>query len=844
MNNQKHFTVYRSSAGSGKTFALSRKYLSILLRANNPTYFRHILAITFTVKAANEMKERIMRYLHGFASSDNTANDVKTMGDLLCEELNISEEELHHRSVACKSHILHNYSDFAVQTIDRFVSRLARSFSSDLDIQSDAELVIDTGYLQDLSITTLMDRMGKDPQISKVLLAYAKHQLNEEKSWDMSQSLTNLFKVIESEQHFFKPEIREQLRPESVLDWISDIKAHHAKVRNQVIDAGEQAIQIIESHGLTAQDFFYGNKGIFGLFQNARSGGKYEFKKHSTKTLLEDHWSTKAPSQALLEAIPALKPLAQQLWDLEKEVSAAEAWSSLIPALYQMCVMNALEEIYKDEKEEAGVKTLSDFYQNLANKLVNEHAEFLFERIGNRFHHILFDEFQDTSKLQWLTIKPLLINGLAEGHESLLVGDAKQSIYRFRESDASLFVNIPEDGMGNNTLLEASYNEVVLDNNYRSSPIVIDFNNRLFSAIKDHIIPEAYSKTYEHIVQNPINDSRGSVYFKLFPNDDSVDQAREVIMNAMASDIAQKIESNQAEPGSMAVLFEKNSLCSAFAAKLMEKGVRVSSDESLKVHNDERSKLLIQSLSLLAEPSNEFIGQQWLVMLYHCQLIDQAQHAVLAKALKKMPLSREQILSRLNCPPVEAIGGPFYQGVAIVRGLGWDAHDPFLQTTLDFLLDYEKKQTYLKQSLLEEWQRLKNKINIPLATENAVRVLTIHKSKGLEFDRVYVALMAPPANDNALHTLELDYHGSIRPVIAKLTSTVGELAPMDAAIEKEAKKLDEINKAYVAFTRAVNHLSIYTLQGSKNKALMYDFLSPLLQWEAYDASSNELMLSA
>ena len=854
MQISKNFQVYKSSAGSGKTFTLARKYLNVILSHKDPNYFKRILAITFTVKAAHEMKERILAYLSGFAGNKTDRSDIQAMINLLEDDLQISQEEISARSNRILNRLVQHYGEFSVMTIDKFVHGLVRLFSSDLGLTSNFEVEIDQQQITERVSAELFSRVGDEKDITEIILAYVKHQTTRDKSWNVSGSIENLIYQLTDEDFFLNARNFETLDWESTSDILNWIDQRVEQCKNQVIEIGNTAINQAENLGLTNSDFYFGKTGIFGYFSKAKEGNlEYVWSPNSrvVATIEENKWASKSAPDHVLGIVEAWQSQYHKIEQIHVEIGNCLLLINLKSQVFRMALIGYLRQILQSVKEEDNQQLLSDFYQILSENFSEEATPFIYERIGQRFQHIMIDEFQDTSKLQWLNLIPLVENALAEGNSTLIVGDAKQSIYRFRGSEPQQFVELPTVARESQLLFTSEYESHVLEFNYRSAPSIIKFNNRFFKDLVN-ALPQSLASTYKDVAQKHIKKDGGSVRFDLVDTSQS-DDALLDFFNAIESRLNQMTRIEKIPINDICILFRTNKEASFIASKLIEAGYPVASDESLLLENNKDVMLLILTLRCVDDPLNHFLVQKWIAYAKHSKKINQELHT-LALSCYRDKWSFTKLLTQLGLylPDRHEISNSFEFLHSTAIAFGLNTQSSFIQKLLDHALEYEQSNIKYKQSFTEYWQTTASKLSIDSPTGvNAIRIMTIHKSKGLEFPSVIVCI--PELKSKNLtkeytwieNTLNVPHLEHLYLKVSSLQNT-----PFESYYQVEADKslLDEINTLYVAFTRAVKSLDIFMKQkkpskGAKSTSMPQSKeLGFVTNWPEWDSQSASMTL--
>ncbi|WP_046245685.1 UvrD-helicase domain-containing protein [Hymenobacter terrenus] len=517
------FRIYSSSAGSGKTYQLTKEYLLLALGADDPAYFKRILAITFTNDAAGEMKERIVGALRRFAYPESgkvdglladVAAELGKSGKLPPHARTAEEQqrEVQRRAAATFRLVLYHYADFGVSTIDSFVQRIVTAFTRELGLPATFEVELDTDAVLQSAVAGLLDKVNRDPNsrlLSQTLAEYALGQAEEGKSWSrLPEELAGFGRVLFNET---VQEAVAQLGKLTLADFRrldKQIQAKRTEIEAAFAQTKEVAVAVLAENAATEADFFQGKRGIFGYVQKgvdllAPDAGPNSYVQ---ATLAEDKWySGKIKTAADKARIDAVKEPLRGVVEALDKLRAAYLPDYLLlaamqPYLFHASLLSELNKLVEQISQERNVVLISEFNRRIASIVLTEPVPFLYERLGERYEHILIDEFQDTSVLQWNNLLPLVENTLANGHSSLAVGDAKQAIYRWRGGEmeqilrlhqgdtAALVARAREPEM--RELLRLRYETLdpaleakALQVNYRSAREIVDFNNSFFEAV-------------------------------------------------------------------------------------------------------------------------------------------------------------------------------------------------------------------------------------------------------------------------------------------------------------------------------------------------------------------------
>ena len=509
------FTVYKSSAGSGKTFALVKEYLTIVLPS--PEKFRHILAITFTNKAANEMKERIILSLKEIAGMNDNPNAkaVKYIVPALSELSGLSPQTLAVNAEKVLNSILHDYSDFAICTIDSFVHRVIRSFAFDLHLPLNFDVEMDTDELISKVVDILISRVGTDDDLTRTLVNFTQSKTDDEKSWNIEYDLMEIagYLIKENGQEYI-----EKLKSLNLVDFYEINKQILEVVRGfeeKIVDYAIHADEIIKSKGIPHDAFYHGKQGISVYFENLKNErfDKLNPNSYVKDTIEKEKWYSGNSSPQDKSEIDEIKPDLVEIYNkiaafIEEHYPRYVLLQEVRNNIYPLAVLNEIAKVLEEFKTENEIVLISEFNKRISKVVLNEPVPFIYERMGEKYQHFLIDEFQDTSVMQWQNLLPLIENSLAMDQFNMVVGDGKQAIYRWRGGEVEQFAGLPKifKNPGDNFMvqrqqaLERNYSPKVLQHNFRSKKEIVEFNNDFFSCIAERL-PEQYRSIYADVVQ-------------------------------------------------------------------------------------------------------------------------------------------------------------------------------------------------------------------------------------------------------------------------------------------------------------------------------------------------------
>ncbi|TVQ12866.1 MAG: hypothetical protein EA361_10520 [Bacteroidetes bacterium] len=844
---QKSFYVYKSSAGSGKTYTLVKEYLKIVLE--DPTKIRNILAITFTNAAAAEMKERIIAALGELSSlagmdEDQRPPSATNMLNSILKETNLQSAQIIGNARLALTLILHNYGDFSVSTIDSFAHRIIRSFAFDLRLPLNFDVELDQDQLLSQAIDLLVSRAGKEPALTQLLVEYIELRTDEERSHYIEYDMARLAKTLMDE----KGSLYVDRLKDITLDDFGRIHRNLAtsirKFEQSVQQKALEARELIEKENIPDEMFYRGKPGIgtwFGELAKGNIAEKINPNTYVQKTIEEDKWTA---GKAKADVVAAIESISGQLKEIYLQIEALTQ-SGLVhfkvhnlvkKHLFPMAVLCELEKVLDDIKSEHSLLHISDFNKKISEIVSVESAPFIYERIGERYQHYMIDEFQDTSGLQWQNLLPLIDNSLASNHVNLVVGDGKQAIYRWRNGDVEQFAALPkllpsitaESRLLWQQNLERNHKPFPLDTNWRSLPEIIDFNNRFFEFASQYL-PDDLKKIYEGHAQKKHPHKTGGYIQIEFPaatpeeNLDYRDNTHQRIL-----EIIHELKANQHPLNDITILCRSNGEASSIARYLLEKRLNVISSESLLLSQSPKVNFILSVMRLINHPGDEVSLTEFLQFLASTGRISMGLHESLKQLKhgqsenKEKTISLEEVKTFLQQQGIHFSFqqclhlGLYELGETIVRGFfGSRPVDPFIAFFMDVLYDYNNRFVSTLSDFLEWWQEnaQKHSVVVPEGVD-AVQVMTIHKSKGLQFPVVIYPFVdkdfSRPGKEG--EWVELEDMDETRPLdIAWLSiSSAMEGTPWEEIWQKEKGKtlLDLLNVTYVAFTRAVSKLFI------------------------------------
>ena len=802
--NSRPFKIYKASAGSGKTFTIVKEYL-VLCLGDNADAYREILAVTFTNKAANEMKAKILRFLLGI-SEGSGENDIKQMRSYLLSELEIAEVELIRRAKQLYIRMLHNYSDVAVCTIDSFVQRLSRSFARELELPGQYSVILDNDDIIDEIIQRLSDEIGKNTFITTILSNFVEYNLSEETSWNIKKLIGDYIGKLLSEDAYRKGNYKNFIDiDEAKYKTIKKYVHSENEKLNESLSLIIKDIDLEENRlGITDQD--YNGKAKTGLpsVKKKMLEGKSVVTTATIEKILcgERNWND-AKSQIKNDSIVAI--YAEAIAKYKSLYSKKLIFETIEKDLYLYVLRNHIFELIREYIAETSQVHISEFNKRISDILGDCSVPFIYERIGEKYRHYFIDEFQDTSVLQWHNFLPLMENSLAFGNMNMVVGDAKQSIYRFRGGEVEQIISLPriykrpEGDFGERCEQQFvnSAQKMSLDTNYRSSKNVIKFNNTFFRHAERFLnIADVYHDA-EQIYNPQKND--GFVSVNVFHGEQNAAEYKEKVKASMLKQIID-LHAQGIEYKDITILVRSNSDGTDIADYLVANGIEVLSAESVLLQSSDKVQLLVHALKLMADDKNPVTK---LAVDYFGNNVRSGDKTTPPNASYNIYDTCIQICKTYNFNILE---------------------DVFLQYFMNMVQEWQSRHTAGIGDFLEFWEKKKDKLAVQITGDiDAVNIMTIHKAKGLEFkvvlypyaDTQLISSHGFTQNEIWIQcadnqdTKDIPYLDAFLLKLSKekLTGTSYE-----SLVEKEENKtrLDVLDIMYVAMTRAKDMLFVYT----------------------------------
>lgn len=841
------FNIYNASAGSGKTFTLVKDYLKIVLTSKEFLPHRHILAITFTNKAVDEMKTRIVEALMTF-SAPSILTQPDALFEQVVEELGSSPKEIYLKSKQLLSKILHNYAAFDISTIDKFTQKLIRTFAFDLKLPMNFEVELDTDLLLQKAVSRLLAKAGKNKALTKVLVEFAIEKADDDKSWNIALDLIKTAKLLtkESDAPFL-----EELSQRSLQDFDtfkSDLKNEISATELLLVELSTQILELITASGIEFSDF---TRGSLPKYFKGLASKKFDvsFTAQWQQSIETTPLYTKKTLPNVASAIDKLRPeLVAGFYKTKEAVYRIKYLKNIRKNTIPLSVLNLINQELKIIKDEENLLMISEFNTIISQQIKDQPAPYIYERIGEKFNHFFIDEFQDTSELQWENLIPLLTNTLSEENgSSMLVGDAKQAIYRWRGGKAEQFINLHN----NTTTFPFDATPSHLPTNYRSCRQVVDFNNKFFKHLSTVVFTnEAYKSLYQSPPQLEFIKKKGYVNISFLEFEKGIDKSllyAEKVLKIIRSYLD---SSEEAAMKDICVLVRKRKEGVAVANLLSQSKIDIVSSETLLVAQSPEVKYIMNVLEYVHEPSN--VQAKLEVINYIASHNDVGDPHLFR--LKCISLNRTSFFQTL-----QLLGFNFSSRIALQLSIYEfveycissfqlaKTSNAYIQFFLDFVIESTQKTTMSVRQFIDHFNLKKETLSVVTPKGiNAVQIMTIHKSKGLEFPVV----IFPFAELDIYKELEPkewmpmeDSYAPFSHFLLNYNKDFEGFGVQGAAIFKDHQsklELDNINLLYVALTRAVEQLyivgnSAVSKNGAENlktySGLLINYLKSSGQWK-------------
>lgn len=835
-------TVYRASAGAGKTHKLTGEYLTLLF--NGPGAFRRILAVTFTNKATDEMKSRIVSELYNLASGKKS-----DYVDLLQSAYSLTEEQVRKQAAKILIDILHDYSAFNISTIDRFFQQTMRAFTREIGLQGGYGIEMDQELVLTAAIDSLLGDLEK-PESKELLgwlLRFAEDKIENGGEWNLRKDIMALSREVFKESYkTFSEQVNRDISDKKALEtYKNDLYGIIRSVEANAKELGERGLAVMNKYGLKQEDFSRGNITV-SLFAKLAQG---EMKTpNATFCNMADNIeacfkkTTPIGTRQIIGCAfeDGLNDCIKGIITLFGNLTAYNTAREIVRYYYTLGILTDVSRQIAAYREEKNIMLIADTTELLNKVIGGSDTPFVYEKTGTHVDHYMIDEFQDTSGMQWNNFRPLIEESLSHARANLIVGDVKQSIYRFRNSDWKLL-----DKQVKADFSAEQLREDTLKDNWRSCRHIVEFNNALFTTIPGVLqvfynetlsasslneeqqaeyftkIMSAYDKSYQQ-VPLPFQKKDGHVRIEFLSGDEEKDWKEEAMERIPK--ILQQLQDNGYALKDIAILVRTNQEGAKVADTLLsykeehpseQYHYDIISDDALFISSSAAVRFIISVLRYLKNPEDMINGR---IALYSYQVLTgtfgteetsfppeiiHSLHALSRQSLYEITEGLFRLFS-VNFPENEQV---------------------FVQAFLDMVSEYGQKESADLGRFLKWWDETgyKKTIATPDA-QNAIRIMTVHKSKGLGFKAVIVPFGDWEIDHKPTKPVILWCHPEEKPFdrlhlvpVRYGQGLANTIFAEDYFRERLHAFIDNLNTLYVAFTRAKEELIVFSPRPKKIK---------------------------
>ncbi|MCR4828900.1 MAG: UvrD-helicase domain-containing protein [Bacteroidales bacterium] len=863
------FIICKASAGSGKTYTLVRQFIEIAISAPTQlkTRFERILAITFTNAAANEMKERIMNTLGEIIDGENEELVAEMAVDMGIQpssrtDSKIASEseknEVRHRCAVVRSAILHNYSNLSVCTIDSFVLRLVKTFAYDLNLPLNFNVMIDESELLKSVLDNMMALAGTDEEkpLTEMLTSFIGQCLEDGKPYNVERSILTRSEELLKEGADKYLKSLSNIEMSKFLELEKNYRAENRAFERALQQEAQKPVQAAAEAGLCVDDFVGKSRGIYPYFERLANGNLSSVEPSSTvdKTMKSEILFNKTAPQHIRQQIEQLTPTFVQAYAnicklLDESYKQYLTRTLILRNIYELGLLGKLRQLMDEYYKENESVHIAEFNKSIAEVVEHDQTPFVYERIGSRYSNYLIDEFQDTSKLQWRNFLPLLDEALAQryqfdtapqGAQSLVVGDAKQAIYRFRQGDVRQFVMLPEvEDAIHGKSLKHNAQEKVLDNNRRTLATVVEFNNALFRWMIDNVYSNntILRDIYHGLEQSPLTQG-GYVQVSFCPDEAIGLTARDIVRR--------QVEEHGYNYRDIYILSNKRhallEVTEVFAHphagdQEAVEPIPIVSAESFLLGNSKVVMLLRALLGCLHDASDRAQAAQVLTLLAQIRNLTPADTQQWLWHYKESGYAIDKTLKDLG---IDFVPGHFlalslYDCVEdLVRLFALQGKDvAYVASLLNAVASFCQSRRATLGDLLDYLDENLGTLSCTTSDElDAVQLMTVHKSKGLEAP-IIIYLMPNRgsfSNDVWVDVAKegvSDVYGLPAALLTPSANSKSEFAE-EFNEEIRLREMDNVNRFYVALTRPEHKLFIVASDATKR--VNEPMLNPLRQY--------------
>ncbi len=806
--------IFNASAGSGKTYRLAYKYVRDVI--SEPLRYRHILAVTFTNKATEEMKSRILHEINTLAKGESSSY-MQSLRD----ELRLSQEAIRRRAYQARAYILHDYSRFTVLTIDRFFQRILRAFIQELGLDLNYNIEIESSSILAQSADNLIEQITSEKELRDWLLEFIEERVEDGKRWDIQDGILSLSRELLSESN--RDTLQNALSKKEIKDIVTKLSRRNRQSREEYAALGQRAVEIISRAGCTPSDFKGKSKSFANHFDRIAQGDiKPPTKTFRDKGESTNGWCDKGSPAEVTTA--ELLPILRQICDhFDRDIKLWNTTTLVRENYRSFALLNDLYTRVKQMCDEQNMMLLSETKLILAEFIKDNDAPFIYEKTGNRFERFMIDEFQDTSIKEWQNFLPLLQNSMAQSEESsvLIVGDIKQSIYRWRGGDWRILHSGALESLG-----EESTEVITLQDNFRSLPLVVEFNNSIIEEVV-----ECENSHLNTIIEGA--KEGGYIGFKGFS------ELQNMLQNAYRGHAQTPKKKGESKGFVEVTTYAQTPPIVERIKEIIDRGFKPSDIMILTRTNTEGVKvanMLLESKSENTDPKYRFdvMTQEALIVGYSpvsCFVIANMKLSLNEHDLTQIaiynhfvgnpnfdePLDQEAIamLRSIRLKSLEEV----FERIVMFHHLDQSRENiAYLQAIHEQLIGFSTSKISDIALFVEWWEEHGSKKSLSVErSESAIEITTIHKAKGLEKRVVIIPYcnwsLNPKASGEMANIVWAEGDEEVEELgrfPVRFKSAMGESRFSEEYFrELVYSHIDNVNVLYVALTRAAESLHIF-----------------------------------
>ena len=822
-----HLHIYKASAGSGKTFTLAVNYICMLIE--HPDAYRHILAVTFTNKATAEMKQRIISKLYGIAYE---TEDAVPYFEAVQKATGLAEGTIRSRALDALKLLVHDYGHFRIETIDSFFQSVLRGLARELDLGTGMTIELDTKKVISEAVDNLMRDLKPDTPTLHWIFESIESKIDDGKPWNITDDLKRFAANIHNEDYQRNAgTLREQLKdPAFIRRLRSHLMEERANAKKRALNRATEFFNIIDAEGLTVDDFHYKSSGVCSYYIKlskgeipSEMGARAQDAANSASGWVK-HGSPHEQHITILADHTLIQHLNETHKICLKSIETINSCEIIMSHLNQLQLINIIHDQVLQLNKEENRFLLADTCQMLSCMQAGDSA-FVFEKLGYYLQHIMIDEFQDTSRMQWENFYPLLLEGLSGGNKSLLVGDVKQAIYRWRGSDWRILNEEVTQALASYTPEKAHH----LDTNRRSLEGIVDFNNGLFeqcnTLLAEQLGPNNAApllQAYSDVKQKWNEDNKGG-YVRITNVQSQDDEDSKDAMCREIAAIIGELRAAGVEDKQIAILARDNKKISHMVDYMTQyhADIKIFSAEAYLLEASTAVGMLIAAMRWIADKHHQ-PALMLLALDYHRHILADgiSPTEIIALSAKGYGLPEELVHghTQLGQIPLYELGERLYH-LLDLKALSHETG--YLMAFFDHLLRFCSDATGDINDFLAYWDDELHRIAVPIGAGQGIEAMTIHKSKGLEFHTVILPYCEWPLNKhsetlwatttdpfaNGLATIPIEYKENMKQSIFS--------TEYNEELLKQA--VDNYNLLYVACTRPKCNLFILKSEEKKKE---------------------------